>query len=38
MLEGADENNIVTHTSHNDASGTPINRKMKQKEENYTDR
>jgi hypothetical protein len=34
MLEGADEDNSVAHTAHNDASGTPINRK----EEKYAGR
>jgi hypothetical protein len=38
MLEGADEDDSVAHTTHNDASGTPINRKIKGKEEKYTDR
>lgn len=34
-LEGADEDYSVAHS---DASGTPVNRKMKGKEEKYTGR
>lgn len=33
-LEGADEDDSVAHISHNDACGTPINRKMKGKKKN----
>jgi hypothetical protein len=33
-LEGADEDSSVAHTSHNDAWGTPVHRKMKGKEKN----
>jgi hypothetical protein len=38
MLEGADEDYSVAHTSLSDVSGTPVNRKMKGKEEKCTGR
>jgi len=37
-LEGADEDYSVAHAAHSDAGGTPVNRKMKGKEEKYTGR